>query len=62
MSLVPTRPLDIRDGVIHYQLYDQSDTLVPATCKDTTSNRLFVVWCRKFDSIHALTADRKKKA
>lgn len=48
-SLEPTRPLDIRDGVIHYHLYDQNGDLKPATCADTTSNRLFVVWVRKFD-------------
>ncbi len=58
-SLQPTRDLDIRGGVIHYHLYDQTDKLVPASCEDTVSNRLFVVWCRKFDSIHALTPERR---
>lgn len=48
-SLEPTRPLDIRDGFIHYELYDQEGVLRQAKCADTTSNRYFVVWCRKFD-------------
>jgi len=48
-ALAPTTPLDIRDGYIHYALYDQEGRLQPCRCSDNVSNRLFVVWIRKFD-------------
>lgn len=48
-ELQPTTPLDIRDGHIHYSLYNQEGVLQPCKCADTVSNRLFVVWVRKFD-------------
>lgn len=43
------KPLDIRDGKIHYLIYNQENVLVDATCEDSISNRHFVVWLRKFD-------------
>lgn len=48
-SLEPTRPLDIRNGRIYYQIYNQENELVETNCADSTSNRHFVVWIRKFD-------------
>lgn len=47
--LSPTRPLDIRDGYIHYFLYGQDGKQLPVKCLDTQSNRSFVVWTRKYD-------------
>ncbi len=41
--------LDIRDGVIHYRLYQQDGRLMPMTCADTPDNRRFVEWVRQFD-------------
>lgn len=41
--------LDIRDGVIHYRLYQQDGTMQPMTCRDTFDARLFVSWVQKFD-------------
>lgn len=41
--------LVIRDGVIHYRVYQQDGSLLPMTCKDTLSNRLFVSWVQIFD-------------
>lgn len=43
--------LDIREGVIHYRLYQQDGSLQPMTCKDTFENRLFVSWVQKFDRL-----------
>jgi hypothetical protein len=41
--------LDIRDGVIHYRIYQQDGTLQPMTIRDTHSNRLFVSWVQVHD-------------
>ena len=48
-TLEATIPLDIRNGVINYKIYNQQNELVDATCADSISNRHFVVWLRKFD-------------
>lgn len=41
--------LNIRDGVIHYRLYDQGGKFVPMTVKDTYSNRLLISWIQIHD-------------
>jgi len=41
--------LDIRDGVIHYKLYNQEGDLTPMTIKNTYENRLFVSWVQIHD-------------
>lgn len=41
--------LDIRDGVIHYRLYQQDGSLQPMTVKDTYSNRLLISWIQIHD-------------
>jgi hypothetical protein len=41
--------LDIRDGLIHYRLYDQEGNFTSMTVKDTHSNRLFVSWVQIHD-------------
>lgn len=41
--------LDIRDGVIHYRLYQQDGSMQPMTVRDTYSNRLFVSWVQIHD-------------
>jgi hypothetical protein len=41
--------LNIRDGVIHYRLYDQEGNFTPMTVKDTYANRLFVSWVQIHD-------------
>lgn len=38
-----------RRGGIVLKIYDQGGVLREMVIADTTSNRLFVVWCRKFD-------------
>lgn len=41
--------LNIKDGVIHYKLYNQEGGFVNMTVKDTLSNRLFVSWVQIHD-------------
>ena len=41
--------LDIRDGIIHYKLYDQEGRFTPMTIRDSYSNRLFVSWVQIHD-------------
>jgi hypothetical protein len=41
--------LNIRDGVIHYRLYQQDGTMVAMTVRDTYSMRLFVSWVQIHD-------------
>ena len=41
--------LSISDGLIHYKLYQQDGSFQPTSCKDTTSNRLFVSWVQAHD-------------
>ena len=41
--------LDIRDGAIHFGIYQQDGSLVPMTIKDTQFNRLFVSWVQIHD-------------
>lgn len=49
IDLAPTTPIEERDGGIVLRIYDQGGTLRELVIADTVSNRLFVVWCRKFD-------------
>lgn len=48
-SLGATRPLDIVNGKLTFQLYGQDNELHPITVPDTRFNRQMAVWCRKFD-------------
>lgn len=48
--------LDVRDGVIHYAVYQQDGSMQPMTCPDTTSNRLFVSWVQAHDRYTPLPA------
>jgi len=41
--------LTIRDGAIHYRLYQQDGSMQEMTCPDTRSNRLFVSWVQAHD-------------
>lgn len=41
--------LDIRDGVIHYKLYQQDGSMTSMTVKDTYEMRLFVSWVQVHD-------------
>lgn len=41
--------LKIRDGAVHYRLYQQDGTMQPMSCADTPSNRLFVSWVQIHD-------------
>ncbi len=48
-ELVAKAKLDIRDGRIHYRLYQQDGTMQPMDCPDTPSNRLCVSWIQAHD-------------
>jgi hypothetical protein len=50
-DLLSRARLDIRDGVIHYGLYQQDGTMQAMTCRDTTSNRMFVSWVKQHDRL-----------
>lgn len=41
--------LDIRDGAIHYWLYQQDGSKQPMNCADTPDNRRFVEWTKIHD-------------
>lgn len=41
--------LDIRNGIIHYNIYSQDGALTPMTIKDSYENRLFVSWVQIHD-------------
>lgn len=43
--------LNIRDGAIHYRLYQQDGSMVAMTTRDTPSNRLFVSWIQIHDRL-----------
>jgi len=49
MTFAHPEKLDIRDGVIHYALYQQDGSMQEMTCKDTTHNRQFVAWVKIHD-------------
>lgn len=49
MRLTDFSKLDIRDGVIHYRLYQQDGALQPMTVKDTYEMRLLVSWIQAHD-------------
>lgn len=42
--------LDIRDGTIHFRVYQQNGYLQPMECADTPHNRRFVSWLQVHDS------------
>lgn len=48
-SLLETAKLDIRNGAIHYKIYQQDGSMQPMTCRDTTSNRVFISWLQSHD-------------
>lgn len=41
--------LDIRDGMIHYKLYQQDGTFQAMTAEDNMSNRRYVSWIQIHD-------------
>lgn len=41
--------LDIRDGIIHYAIYQQDGSLQPMTVRDSFEMRLFVEWVKIHD-------------
>ena len=41
--------LNIRDGRIHYRLYQQDGSMVEMTCADTPDNRRVVSWIQIHD-------------
>lgn len=41
--------LGIREGEIHYGIYQQDGSMQPMSCKDTPSNRLYVSWIQAHD-------------
>jgi transcriptional regulator of NAD metabolism len=43
------RPLDIRDGVIHYGIYGQDGSMIPMKVKDSPDMQRFVRWVRRHD-------------
>lgn len=43
------RPIETEGGNILYQIYGQDGILVDMKCKDTPSNRHFVLWVRQHD-------------
>ncbi len=43
--------LDLRDGVIHYALYQQDGAMQPMVCADTLHNRRFVSWVQIHDRV-----------
>lgn len=47
--MIDLTKLDIRDGRIHYFLYQQDGSKQPMTCADTLTNRMFVSWCQIHD-------------
>lgn len=54
-ALIDRARLDIRDGVIHYRLYQQDGSMQAMTCPDTPSNRLFVSWVQGHDRMSGAT-------
>ena len=48
-DFVDPEKLDIRDGAIHYALYQQDGTMQPMTCPDTFHNRQCVAWIKIHD-------------
>ena len=49
-QLVDLSKLRLRDGLIHYFLYQQDGSKQPMTCRDTPSNRLAVAWMQIHDA------------
>lgn len=47
--MMDTAKLDIRNGVIHYALYQQDGSLQPMQTRDTYENRRFVEWVQIHD-------------
>lgn len=41
--------LDIRNGIIHYAIYQQDGSLQPMTVRDSFEMRLFVEWVQIHD-------------
>lgn len=48
--------LDIRDGAIHFRLYDQAGELQPMVIKDTHQNRLYASWIQIHDRYSSVVA------
>jgi hypothetical protein len=48
-ELIIKAKLEIRDGVIHYRIYQQDGSLQPMKCPDTLPNRLYVSWFQAHD-------------
>lgn len=48
-ALLDAARLDIRDGAIHYSLYQQDGSMQAMTCPNTFANRLFVSWVQAHD-------------
>jgi hypothetical protein len=48
-ELLAKARLDVRDGHIHYRLYQQDGSMQAMSCRDTPSNRLFVSWVQAHD-------------
>ena len=48
-ELLVKAKLDIRDGRIHYRLYQQDGSMQSMDCQDTLSNRQFVSWVQAHD-------------
>lgn len=50
LALNDPSKLNIKNGRIHYFLYQQDGTKQPMSCADTPSNRLIVAWFQIHDS------------
>ena len=48
--LIRLEKLNIRDGVIHYFIYQQDGSKQPMTCRDSQHNRMFVSWVQIHDT------------
>lgn len=55
-DLLDFSKLNIRDGVIHYALFQQDGSMQPMTCADHRSNRLYVAWMQIHDRNQTLNA------
>ena len=49
LALNDPSKLTIKDGRIHYRLYQQDGSMQKMDCKDTISNRLTVAWFQIHD-------------
>ncbi|MFO0958248.1 MAG: hypothetical protein U0800_12615 [Isosphaeraceae bacterium] len=60
-ELLAKAKLDIRDGRIHYGLYQQDGSMQPMDCPDTHDNRLLVSWIQRTTATRPAEQMRHKR-